>query len=69
VRNGFFKFSLVLRKNRGFGFGSVLKIPSVQFGFLCRSVVKYKKKRVSCFSCVCILHFVFWSTAAAWLDS
>ena len=27
-----------------------------RFGFLCRSVVKYNKC-VSCFSCVCILHF------------
>jgi len=42
VQNGFFKFGSVL-KNR-------------QFGFLCRSVVKYKN-RVSCLSCVCILHF------------
>jgi len=40
-------------KNRGFG--SALK--NRRFGFLCRSVVKYKKKHVSCLSCVCILHF------------
>jgi len=33
------------------------KKPSVLFGLLCRSVVKYKK-RVNCLSCVCILHFV-----------
>jgi len=38
-----------------FSFGSVLK--NRPFGFLCRSVVKYKKKHVSCLSCVCILHF------------
>ena len=35
-------------------FGLVSK--NRRFGFLCRSVVKYKKKRVSCLSCV-HLHF------------
>jgi len=44
-------------ENHGFGFcfGSVLK--NCRFGFLYRSVVKCKK-RVSCLSCVCILHFL-----------
>ena len=41
VRNGFFKFGSVLRKTAGlvnwFGF------EKRWFGFLCRSVVKYKK--------------------------
>jgi len=40
-----------------FRFG--LEKPLVWFGFLCRSVVKYKKS-VSCLSCVCILHFGRW---------
>ena len=57
MRNGFFKFGFgsVLRKNTGsvqFRFGFEKR----RFGLLCRSVVKYKK-RVSCLSCVCILHF------------
>jgi len=54
VQNGFFKFSLVSVRfwerpqvQFGYGFCSVLKKPSVWFGFFCRSVVKYKKKRVS----------------------
>ena len=33
--------------------------PSVWFGFLCRSVVKYKKTCKLCFMCV---HFAFWAT-------
>jgi len=49
------RFQLGFEKNRGFGSVSVwFRKPSVRFGFLCRSVVKYKK-RVSCLSCVCTL--------------
>jgi len=38
------RFGFIFLKNR-------------RFGFLCRLVVKYRKKCVSCLSCVCILHF------------
>jgi len=58
VRNGFFKFGSVLRKTVGsvrFPFQFDFE-KNRRFGFLCRSLVKYKK-RVSCLSCVCILRF------------
>ena len=50
VRNGYFKFGSISVQ--------FWEKPQVWFGFLCRSVVKYKKKRVSCLSYVCILHLV-----------
>ena len=47
------RFRFGFEKNRGLSSVSVLK--NRQFSFLCRSGVKYKKKRVSCLSHVCIL--------------
>ena len=58
VRNGFFKFGSVLRKTVGsvrFPFQFDFE-KNRRFGFLCRSLVKYKKTCKLSFLCV---HFAF----------
>ena len=56
-----FRVCSVLRKTAGsVRFRFSFEKPLVRFSLLCRPVAKYKKKRVSCLSCVCIYHFGRW---------
>jgi len=48
VQNGFFKFNSFF-----------LEKPRIRFGFLCKSVVKYKK---TCKLSFLYVHFAFWLT-------